>query len=480
MKKLLTLSLAFVCGGTAMAQKQALRLPASITPEIRKHYEFVNRLLHSQQAPEAAKTTAVKQRLLAESNYDLTGIVASMIDTIRCSYTGINGSKFDFNQLVYNYDYNPIAANPFSFSIDDNQPDVKTDSVRGYEPGSSGPELLARTKTQYNSSQAITDFTLENYLSGGTLDNAERFITTYDAQGRLSMVLDLAYNGSTWDSLNKKQYSYNAQGLLAKDSTYAHDGSSWIISNRNIRTYNSSSQLLSLKSDIWDGSTWVPDFVSNMTYYTGGKLKDVLFSIDTGGPAPVPFFKDSLGYVSGTDYFQVRQISIFNGSAFDPLLRFSKHINAQNLPDTLLVEQLDPTNGWVFSDKGSFAYNSFSNPTQILTLTENNVPTLQRNYYYEQYNDPTGVREAARADMKVYPNPATDLLHIEWKNAVQNAAVSLTLSNLAGQKVYNEQLSWKGQSLQISTGSLAPGLYLLSVADAQGNALYQQKVVKGQ
>ncbi|MBA3649333.1 MAG: T9SS type A sorting domain-containing protein [Chitinophagales bacterium] len=75
-------------------------------------------------------------------------------------------------------------------------------------------------------------------------------------------------------------------------------------------------------------------------------------------------------------------------------------------------------------------------------------------------------------NIKFYPNPATDQLHIE-ASSIHNATV--TISNLLGQVVLQQQFS-DNASIDIST--LPKGIYLVNIMDERGNVLQKGKVVK--
>ncbi|MBA3649332.1 MAG: T9SS type A sorting domain-containing protein [Chitinophagales bacterium] len=74
--------------------------------------------------------------------------------------------------------------------------------------------------------------------------------------------------------------------------------------------------------------------------------------------------------------------------------------------------------------------------------------------------------------VSIYPNPATDQLHIEALN-IHNATV--TILNLFGQVVLKQQFSDNG-SIDISF--LPKGMYLINIRDERGNVLQKGKVVK--
>lgn len=81
-------------------------------------------------------------------------------------------------------------------------------------------------------------------------------------------------------------------------------------------------------------------------------------------------------------------------------------------------------------------------------------------------NTGTSVADAARRGMplKVYPNPVTDLLHVEMQAAVPGD-YNVTVHDLSGVSVY--QTRWSSYQdrgvLRIETNDWAPGIYLLQL-----------------
>lgn len=475
MKKLFTLSVALLGAGSVLAQKHPMSLSRFIDPALRSHHERMERLINRiQTVPDAARTTAVKQRVIAESIYDFGGGTPALSDSIGYRYTGINGSKYNFNTFEYNYYYDPIYGAPIGYGADAYKPEVVADSAMFYNDAGS---LTGKVKIAYNSDMTIANYLSESY-SGGTMDYADRYINTY-ASGKLKQSLYIVYNGSSWDTSNRKVFNYNGAGKLQSDTVYAYNAGVWELEQRDSLVYFGAGELGSVLTDAWDPGTssWTVQQRYDMTYYTGGKLKDFILSIAPGGTL-IPIIKDSFAYAPGADFYLNEYVSQNGGAGLEPIARILKHLNTQNLPDTMLVETYDGSS-WQAEEKGVFTYNSFNNPVQLNAFDNTSAPTVRFNYYYEQYNDPTSVPPVAGGQqIKVYPNPAVSDLRIEWKNADRNALTGVSLINLTGQKVYTEQLRWTSDVHRINTAGLAPGMYLLTVTDAQGRSLHTQRVVK--
>jgi len=80
------------------------------------------------------------------------------------------------------------------------------------------------------------------------------------------------------------------------------------------------------------------------------------------------------------------------------------------------------------------------------------------------------VHDWAMADMKVYPNPVSDLLHIEGLEG----SCQIELTSMSGQKLKSIQTS--DPVCEISVSSLAAGMYILRVTDKHLNVKVMQVV----
>jgi hypothetical protein len=85
---------------------------------------------------------------------------------------------------------------------------------------------------------------------------------------------------------------------------------------------------------------------------------------------------------------------------------------------------------------------------------------------------PNGVK-----GVRVFPNPVTDMVNLEFVNAKGN--FEITFFNQSGQKVMNRTASIGStvQYVNISKGTLAPGSYLISARNTETNEKFVQNVI---
>ena len=97
-----------------------------------RHMSFVNSLLQQQNIPAgAARSTGVTgQRVIAQSTRDNT--LATLNDSLDLKYGPNRGSTYDYNTMIFPYNY-PYSTNPmFNFAGTFAKPQVLFDTLLGW------------------------------------------------------------------------------------------------------------------------------------------------------------------------------------------------------------------------------------------------------------------------------------------------------------------------------------------------------------
>lgn len=100
-----------------------------------------------------------------------------------------------------------------------------------------------------------------------------------------------------------------------------------------------------------------------------------------------------------------------------------------------------------------------------------NTPTYFCMDNVETADAPTAAKNEIQPSLKLWPNPSTDFLQIEWPNAKPTTA---WLSNIYGERLKSANLVQGQNSLDIS--DLRPGVFTLQVA--QGDKTFAQVFIK--
>jgi hypothetical protein len=85
------------------------------------------------------------------------------------------------------------------------------------------------------------------------------------------------------------------------------------------------------------------------------------------------------------------------------------------------------------------------------------------------------VNEQPKSNHRVFPNPATSQLQIQWDHGLYTKMVIL---NMQGQEVAQLPVDNHSNLLQLNIESLPPGLYLYRMEHVSGSSAIQGKFVK--
>jgi len=86
---------------------------------------------------------------------------------------------------------------------------------------------------------------------------------------------------------------------------------------------------------------------------------------------------------------------------------------------------------------------------------------------------PTGTIAAESSGIKIFPNPASDILNIE--SLVDEVISKITLTDLLGRQIKIDQ-SGNNQFMQINLLGQASGLHLIRVYNEAGKMVAQEKI----
>ena len=85
--------------------------------------------------------------------------------------------------------------------------------------------------------------------------------------------------------------------------------------------------------------------------------------------------------------------------------------------------------------------------------------------------------DAAVLDVKVYPNPTTELVNIQINRSILDQVV-ITITDLQGKEVYNGKYAGISNVIGINTASYATGTYILSLKNLTNQVLGTYKIIK--
>lgn len=85
--------------------------------------------------------------------------------------------------------------------------------------------------------------------------------------------------------------------------------------------------------------------------------------------------------------------------------------------------------------------------------------------------------DAAILDVKVYPNPTSELVNIQINHSILDQ-VAVTITDLQGKEVYGGKYAGISNIIGINTASYAAGTYVLSLKNLNNQVLGTYKIIK--
>lgn len=343
-------------------------------------------------------------------------------------------------------------------------------------------------------------------------DNSQKFVKQFDAMGNITF--DATYINDDlkgWELMHAIKWQYVYDGSLKKVSVTvsSYFDSEWTLSFRELYEYTTGNQPSALIYQYYYNDIWEND--SREEYvYTNGVLTQLKFYSWVGAWFPEFLFKDITWY----DYAQEKwsyylKQDYVNGNWKNSERGYGFY-NAAGLPTKYEVHVFVGIL-WVPEYRERFEYDQFNNltleveeeysiPNWILTYgnrftyeynAQNNIAVEYKEYYdsfkkigwvkeyklqswYEIVTGSTIANENLNA--RIYPNPATTTLTIEWNNsnetnhAYQIFDVNGRIVQMAAIKNENSN------RLEINVSNLKTGVYFINITS--GNRKQQLKFVK--
>ncbi|MBS1781702.1 MAG: T9SS type A sorting domain-containing protein [Bacteroidetes bacterium] len=137
------------------------------------------------------------------------------------------------------------------------------------------------------------------------------------------------------------------------------------------------------------------------------------------------------------------------------------------------------TNNFLPTNREQKTYNNFGQPTSWYSETYDQasfswvsaVGDFMKHYYYENYIPTSVAFVFADAEMKIFPQPASDRLYLEGTQKSQ-APIQLLVTDVQGKIIWQQQNATAlKQELDIS--NWVNGIYFLRIQSSKGNSVQQ-------
>ncbi len=463
------------------------------------------------------RPTVLQSRLIAIALMEHDGATYKRTaDSIRIYPRGLRSTELDFKDYF-------LTANGFHIA----EPEMPYlpqatligglplfgDSLVTYMGNASGTaydQLDYRSELSYNNDDKVTS-RLEQEYTGGAWLNSAKTDYTYDAAGHITEVLFSTWSGGSWENYYRELYTYDVSGKLTEHIVLDWTGTDWENDSKIIYEYNGAGKCTTAIEQEGVGNTWVNDERSLLTYGSDGRVSEYVeqnwtgtwengykyyFTYNDNG-AVITYIEQ--GWIAGAWENNVRRTHTYNGEQITLLLlesfdgtswvnevRANYVYNSSDVnTEIVLQEWNNGASSWENSAKILMAYNSYAQATEMAQLSWNpgefweaNAGSVKYMMYYEVYDDGNGIAEqAAIAEMRVYPNPAKEQVHIAMPS-IQASPVTFYVFDIQGRLCLQQSVAVFSGSTTLDISPLPAGSYMLQVNARTGTSSKAFQVVK--
>lgn len=343
------------------------------------------------------------------------------------------------------------------------------------------------TKEEYiYNTQGLIKEEIHSYLSDSAWKLTEKFTFEYDEAGNMVLLMkyEYAYNDwyekgkevceyengllqnetfyscnaiGEWQPETKFEYAYNAQGLCKEEHINYYGDNEWVLYFKTEYAYNEQS----LCSEMIKYERYYDQLRSFGRYLyeydeSGNKLSMIYFDHRNDSP--------EWSYV---DKYEYSYDDHNNCTAY--------HLFAFNYGEWRFDYGYDMTY------EASVSIEQIAGLNRIWNAAEMDVPIYSKLLQFKiwededesfvlgcYYSDHSSLDEPTKNHLTIWPNPATETVHIEGSEAAE-----VQVYNTLGQMVKTVQ-----GSNEINVSSLVEGVYLLRVTDAEGKNYTARVAVK--
>lgn len=331
-------------------------------------------------------------------------------------------------------------------------------------------ELFVKIELSYNANNLPLHLIWFIYdINTQTFSNFSKEIYTYNTQNKVIEVLEQIWSGTTWINSTRTLYTYNSQQLLVTEISQNWDNvlNQWINAEKTEYTYNAQNLVTSEYSYGFDTNTssWIPAWGYTYDYDLNGNQTEFIF-YTSDGINFIPSHKYNYSYNSQNQ--KIEQIYSYwdnFANVFMPHHKYEYFYTAELTDSTYYWWWNSFTNEWILATKTIYTYDADNDPLLIQDFSFDPVAqtwipfNFKRQWFYSLL-DVTATVNWQRSSVKVYPNPATDIIYFEVDDI--SSILYIHLFDVNGKIVLTAEKPVQN-NLQIQ--HLRPGKYLVQIVD---------------
>lgn len=488
MKRLTTLFVAALLAANSNAQTGLTKKP------LVEHLKVID-MLQQPNSMDAtrAKTTATidtVQRIVAQSTMD--NVLMSMSDSVKVKYSRNRRSFFDYNNMIFAYNY-PYAKSPMvSMGGVHTTPRVQYDTFVHWtiNPFTMPSFVLYEGAfARYDTLSNLAQYT-HLFVDSVTNDNVS-YRNTFNSNRQIKQGWWFNLNAGTEDSAFRQTFTYDASNRLTADTVYVKHLSVWRIAARTQYSYDAANNLTLVNhwSNATDTSYTLP-LLNQLKYeigYDGSNRMTSVYTHSHNGTSLAPYVKDTFDYTGTYSFHTGWRQHQFDGihGTWWPQYQMQKHLSG-GLADTVFHQGWDSiANMWTPVSMDIVAYNEYKHPDSMHSYLYNwtsysSSPDYTSRYYYEIFYDTIlaikvdEIATDSNKEILAYPNPAKDIVTIAYDDRFWGI---VSIVDLSGKTVMKQSAMTKN-STKIDISTLSPGMYSLVLTSKEGKNILRGKLLK--
>ena len=430
----------FYFGGTLFAQ--------TVQPSLRT-YEHAP----LNEAIAEAATTGFRLTHLVWDDFNTSSFSWAFDDSLKYFYAS-NTANRQSETVYFSHDgfiWNKTRHSLFTRDANQNTLEELSEVWNGssYEPGN-------RYTYTYNASGKTESYISQIFVDSiGNWVNQNRTLYTYTASGLNESFTHQTWNNGTQQWKNNiryiNYYDANDKGIQWLYQLWNNSTAVWESNERELYVRDGLSRRVKTNGYSWDGSNWIPAWGERL-YYDGSSTRTtdyVFFYINSG--IEIPYDSTRSSYTAsglteqGTNYRWNNSLSIYEPYMND---LYEYDANDNNTKHT--------TESW----DGSLWQNDY-----------------RVRYAYESYQPSGLAAQNHSVNVKLYPNPAGDILSFESKPkaAIEEAVVNIYTAAGILKKSFPVEANQTSHQLRMS--DLPAGTYLMTMIQG-GDIAFSRLFIK--
>lgn len=336
---------------------------------------------------------------------------------------------------------------------------------------------MAYTEFYYDSNGLLTSDLSKGW--GGT-DWVNNTRTTYTYEGNQQTIMESEnWENETWVPAYKSFWTYNANGRVTNILDQMWTNNEWVTTGQDIYTYDGEN-CIELLMQSWVNGAWETTHKTTFEYDAEGN--NTVSISETWMMGILITGKEICTFDQGLRITALRQNLV--GTDWVDASRATYSYNENRQQTKFVSEQLNGSD-WVYTMQGIYTYDANGNNTEALTQNwENNawVNFMKLTYNYQQATDVED-KDIIIMDFKLfnnYPNPFNPTTVISYQLPT-GSYVTLKVYNLLGSEVatlVNEEKPAGIYQINFNSDGLPSGLYLYKIQSGNYSETKKMLMIK--